>query len=70
MSHRVEIAASETGMSTKTGVRDGSVLKDQRWLHWGNKLLPALRGEDLEVRLPSRSNIVHDGNRLCGDLAA
>ena len=33
------IAASETGMSTKTGVREGSVLMDQRWLQWVNKLL-------------------------------
>ena len=37
------IAASETGVSTKTGIRDGSVLKDQRWLRWVNKLLTRLQ---------------------------
>ena len=31
------------GVSTKTGVRDGSVLLDQRWLQWVNKLLPRLK---------------------------
>ena len=35
----VVIAASETGVSTKTRARDGSVLMDQRWLQWINKLL-------------------------------
>ena len=35
----VVIAASDTGVSTKTGVRDGSVFMDQRWLQWANKLL-------------------------------
>ena len=38
----VVIAASETGTSTKTGVRDGSLLMDQRWLQWV-KLLPAFK---------------------------
>ena len=37
----VVIAASETGVSTKTGVRDGSVLIDQR-IQCVNKLLPSL----------------------------
>ena len=39
----VVLAASETGVSTKTGISDGSVLMDQRWLQLVNKLLPALK---------------------------
>ena len=30
------------GVSTKTRIRDGSVLMDQRWLEWVNQLLAAL----------------------------
>ena len=37
------IAVSETGVSTKTEVRDGSVLKNQHQLQWVNKLLPILK---------------------------
>ena len=36
----VVIAASKTGMSTKTEVRDGSVLVDQRWLQWSTCSCP------------------------------
>ena len=39
----VVIAASETGVSTKTGVHDGPVLMDQCWLQWVNKLLLRLK---------------------------
>ena len=35
----VVIAASETGVFTKAGVRDGLVLMDERWFHWVHKLL-------------------------------
>ena len=35
----VVIAASEAGVSTKTRVRDGSVLVKQRWLRWVNEFL-------------------------------
>ena len=30
----IVIAASETGVPTKTGIGDGWVLMDQRWLPW------------------------------------
>ena len=33
---------------TKTGIRDGSVLTDQRWLQWINKLLPAFKAANLK----------------------
>ena len=39
----VVIAASETGVSSKTGVRDGLVPMDQRWVQCVNKLLPMLK---------------------------
>ena len=62
----VVIAASEIGVSTKTGVRDESVLMDQRWHQWVNKLASAevwkSGGEDLEFQLPCRSAIVQNGN--------
>ena len=47
----VVIAASENGPPTKTGVRDGSVIFDQRWLQWVNRLLLALRHSQLEERI-------------------
>ena len=40
-----------TGMSAKTGVRDGSVLMYQRWLPWSNKLLPALMAGNQEEKI-------------------
>ena len=45
------IAASETAVSTKTGVRDGSVLMDQHWLQWVNKLLSQFKAGDREERI-------------------
>ena len=47
----VVIAASETGMSTKTGISDGSVLMDQRWIQWDNNLLHAVKAGDPEKRI-------------------
>ena len=47
----VAIAASETVVSTKTGVRDVSVLTDQRWLRWVKKLLPALKAGNPEEKI-------------------
>ena len=47
----IVIAASETGVSTKTGTRDGSVLMDHRWLQWVNKLLPALKAGNPEDKI-------------------
>ena len=60
----IVIAASEAGVSTKTGIRDGSVSMDQRWLQWVNKLLPALKAgnpeiENLEFRLSCSSKHIH-----------
>ena len=54
----VVIAASETGASTKIGIRDGSVLVDQCWLQWVNKLLPGKSGgTNLEFRcLPGQDS--------------
>ena len=48
--------------STKAGVRDGSVLIDQRWLQWVTKLLPAIKAgnpEDtiLNFGYPSRARL-------------
>ena len=47
----VGIAASETGVFTKTGVRDGSVLIDQRWVQWVTKLLHWLKAGNLEEKI-------------------
>ena len=44
-------AASETAVLFKTGVRDGSVLMDQRWLQWVKKLLPALKAVNPEEKI-------------------
>ena len=38
----------ETGVSAKTRIRDGSVLMEQRWHQWVNKLLPALKAGNPE----------------------
>ena len=46
----IMIAASETGVSTKTGIRDGSVLMDRRGLQWV-KLLPSLKTGNLEEEI-------------------
>ena len=35
----------------KTGIRDESVLMEQRWLQWVNKLLPALKAGNLEDKI-------------------
>ena len=45
------VAASRTGVSTKTGIRDGSVLVDQRWLQWVNKLFSALKAGNQEENI-------------------
>ena len=60
----VVIAASETGVSTKTGVRDGSVLMDQRWLQWVNKLLQPESVVSVRdnLELPCSIKIVQDSN--------
>ena len=48
----IVIAAGENGVSTKTGgVRDRSVLMDQCWLQWLNKLLPALKAVRPEEKI-------------------
>ena len=47
----VLIAAGETGVSATTGVRDGSVLMDQRWLPWVKKLLTRLKADNPEEKL-------------------
>ena len=47
----VVIGASGTVVSTKTGVRDGSVLMDQRGLQWVNEHLPWLHGRNWEERI-------------------
>ena len=47
----VVISSSETGDSTKTGVRDGSVLMDQRLLQWVNQLFSALKARNLEDKI-------------------
>ena len=39
------IAASDAGVSTKTRIRDGSVLMDQRWLEWSSSSSPHSRSE-------------------------
>ena len=46
----IVIPASEAGVSTKTGTRDGSVFLDQRWLQWVNKLLAALKAGNPEEK--------------------
>ena len=58
------VAASGTRVSTKTGIRDGSVRVDQRWLQWANKLLSGLRVWNF--RLPCSSKNVQDCNRHFG----
>ena len=47
----VVIAPPETGVSTETGVRDGSVSVDQRWLQWVNKLVLRLKCANLVERI-------------------
>ena len=48
----IVIAAGENGVSTKTGgARDRSVLMDQCWLQWLNKLLPALKAVRPEEKI-------------------
>ena len=54
----IVIAGHEMGGFARTGVRDGSVLKDQRWVQWVNKLSPQLKCGN-----PCCSEIVQDGNR-------
>ena len=45
------IAAFETGVSTKTGVRGGLVHMDQRWFQWVTKLLLLLKYGNPEERI-------------------
>ena len=72
----VVIAVSNSGVPSKTGVRNGSVLVDQRWLQWANKLLPALKAGNLEdkiwnFRFPCSSKHVQGCNRhFCDSTAA
>ena len=58
----IVIAASETGVSTRTGIRDESVVMDQLWLQWVNMLLPALKAGNSEEQIwnfdhPAAANI-------------
>ena len=69
----IVIAASETGVSTSTptGVRDGSVLMDQRWLQWVNKVLLQPQNwesgaSNLELRLSRHGKSVQESNRFVG----
>ena len=69
----IVIAASEPGVSTKTGIAEGAVLVGQRWLQWVNKPLPALKAgtpeENLEFRLPCSSKHVQDCKQALWDSA-
>ena len=67
----IVIAASESGVSTKTGVFDGSVLMDQRLLQWVSKLLLLLKcGTIVEIiwnfDCTAAEKNVQNGNRHFG----
>ena len=67
----VVIGAFETGVSTKTEVRDGSVFVDQRWLQWSASSCPHSQGRisgraDLEFSLLCSSTNIQDCNRHFG----
>ena len=47
----VVIAAYETGVFTKTGVLDGSIVMDQRWFQRTNQVLPALKAGNPEEKI-------------------
>ena len=55
----------------KTGILDGSVLMDQRWLRWANKLLAALKTRTVEEKIwnfdyPAASKMFDHSNRFSG----
>ena len=56
-------AASVVGVSTKTGIHDGSILIDQRWLQW--EIWNCLEAPNMfqTATLPSSSKHVPHGNR-------
>ena len=53
----IVIATSEAGVSTKTGIRDGSVLMDQRWLQFNGSTSSWLHSrQDIRRRKPGTSS--------------